>query len=52
MSFGQAISTCFSKYATFRGRAGRSEFWYWVLFTIIVGIILGIVESLFLDFRG
>lgn len=28
-------------------RAGRPEFWYWVLFTVIVGIILGIVESLF-----
>ena len=47
MSFGQAISTCFSKYATFRGRAGRPEFWYWVLFTIIVGVILNIVDSLF-----
>lgn len=47
MSFGQAISTCFSKYVVFRGRASRSEFWYWILFTIIVSIIVNIVDSIF-----
>lgn len=36
MSFGQAISTCFSKYATFTGRATRSEFWYFYLLYIII----------------
>ena len=34
MSFGQAVSSVFSKYATFSGRARRSEFWYWVLFVV------------------
>ena len=38
MSFGEAISSCFGKYATFGGRAPRSEYWYWVLFGIIVGM--------------
>ena len=38
MGFGEAISSCFSKYATGDGRASRSEFWYWLLFNIIVGI--------------
>ncbi|MDQ1287710.1 MAG: hypothetical protein QG622_1275 [Actinomycetota bacterium] len=33
MSFTEAVSTCFSKYATFSGRARRSEFWYFTLFT-------------------
>ncbi|MFN8182982.1 MAG: DUF805 domain-containing protein [Candidatus Nanopelagicales bacterium] len=47
MSFGQAISTCFKKYAVFRGRASRSEFWYWVLFLIIVNIVVSILDSLF-----
>ena len=36
MGFGQAVSTCFSKYATFSGRARRSEYWWFVLFQIIV----------------
>ena len=35
---GSAISACFSKYATFSGRATRSEYWYFVLFNVIVSI--------------
>lgn len=35
MDFGQAIKTCFNKYATFTGRAGRSEFWWFVLFNLL-----------------
>jgi uncharacterized membrane protein YhaH (DUF805 family) len=38
MNFGQAISTCFSKYATFSGRASRPEFWWFFLFQILVSI--------------
>lgn len=41
MDFGTAIKTCFAKYATFEGRARRSEFWFWWLFTFIVSIVLG-----------
>lgn len=47
MSFGQAVSTCFKKYATFKGRASRSEFWYFILFYVIVGTVLNIIDSLF-----
>lgn len=32
MSFGEAIKTCFKKYATTKGRAQRSEYWWWYLF--------------------
>src|SRR5689334_439203 len=32
MGFGGAIKTCFSKYATFSGRARRPEYWWWFLF--------------------
>jgi uncharacterized membrane protein YhaH (DUF805 family) len=41
---GNAISSCFSKYATFTGRAKRSEYWFFYLFYIIiyaVGAIAG-----------
>jgi len=41
MSFGQAITTVFSKYADFTGRAGRAEFWWFALFSWIVGTVLG-----------
>jgi len=44
MSFGQAVSTCFSKYVTFGGRAGRPEYWYWVLFTVVASMVLAIVD--------
>lgn len=38
-SFGGAIKSCFNKYATFEGRANRSEYWYWYLFNLILGFI-------------
>ena len=38
MNFGQAISTCFAKYATFSGRASRPEFWWFFLFQILVSM--------------
>ena len=37
MNFGQAISTCMGKYFTFSGRAKRSEYWWFYLFTILMG---------------
>lgn len=46
VSFSQAISICFSKYATFSGRARRSEYWYFVLFGLLVGIGAGIIEGM------
>lgn len=39
VSFGQAISRAFSNYATFTGRASRSEFWWWQLFVFLVILI-------------
>ena len=36
MGFFEAIKTCLKKYATFSGRASRSEFWYFQLFIIII----------------
>ncbi len=36
MTFGESIQTCFSKYADFTGRASRSEYWWWALFTLLL----------------
>ena len=47
MNFGQAISTCLSNYATFSGRASRSEFWWFFLFQILVSIAASMVSEKF-----
>jgi uncharacterized membrane protein YhaH (DUF805 family) len=33
------------KYAVFSGRARRKEYWYFVLFNIIIGIVLGFIDG-------
>ena len=40
MGFGEAIQSVFSKYATFDGRARRSEYWYFTLFQVLVSVVL------------
>ncbi len=46
MNFGQAISSCLSKYATFTGRASRSEFWWFFLFQCIVLLVAGMISDI------
>lgn len=41
LTFMEAVSTCFSKYVMFSGRARRSEFWYFTLFIFVVNMALG-----------
>jgi uncharacterized membrane protein YhaH (DUF805 family) len=38
MGFADAVETCLKKYVVFQGRAVRSEFWFFVLFSTILGI--------------
>ena len=45
MTFVESISTCFNKYATFEGRATRSEYWWFVLFTWLVSLATGMVNE-------
>jgi uncharacterized membrane protein YhaH (DUF805 family) len=51
MSFTDAVRTCISKFATFDGRATRSEFWWFYLFAALVGFI-GYVPILILTLIG
>lgn len=44
-TFGTSISICFSKYATFAGRAPRAEMWWFELFNILVHIGLVIAAA-------
>ena len=44
-SWGAAIARFFGKYATFRGRASRSEYWWWALTNALIGIALNILAG-------
>lgn len=46
MSFGESVKTCFQKYVTFKGRARRSEYWWFWLLNLIVSIV-----TLVLDYK-
>ncbi|GAB13683.1 DUF805 domain-containing protein [Arthrobacter globiformis] len=43
--FPVAVRRFFKKYATFSGRASRSEYWWWVLVAAVVGIIINIITA-------
>lgn len=45
MTFQESIRVCFSKYADFNGRAGRSEYWWFILFIVIVSLATSMVGS-------
>ena len=37
------VARCFDKYAVFRGRASRPEFWWWNLFQLLANIAIVLV---------
>ncbi len=45
MSFTEAIRTVWSKYTTLSGRAARPEYWWWVLFVVLLNIVTGLVDG-------
>jgi uncharacterized membrane protein YhaH (DUF805 family) len=45
MTFQEAVRTGFRKYAFFEGRASRSEYWWWVLFVVLVAIAASIIDA-------
>jgi uncharacterized membrane protein YhaH (DUF805 family) len=46
VSFIDAIKLGFRNYFTFSGRATRAEAWWWVLFIVLAGIVLAVVDTL------
>ncbi len=44
MGFPEAIKVGFQKYVVFKGRAIRSEYWYWVLFVFIVSVVTSVLD--------
>ena len=50
MQMMTAVRTCFSKYATFSGRARRAEFWWFTLFNFIAQAVLNVIDGIFFGF--
>ena len=50
MDFQTSIKTCFNKFAVFSGRASRSEFWFFVLFGFLGGVITSIIDVMILGY--
>jgi uncharacterized membrane protein YhaH (DUF805 family) len=45
MDFVGAIKAGFKNYAVFTGTATRPEYWYWVLFTFLVNLVVSAIDS-------
>jgi len=53
MGFSEAVRVCLKqKYATFQGRASRSEYWYFILFYTLVLLGLGLLGGLLVGLFG
>ena len=40
------VDTVRNRYVDFKGRSSRREFWYFMLFYLIISLILGIIDSM------
>ena len=47
-TFVEAIKVCLTKYVDGKGRASRSEYWYFWLFSLIVNVLTGGIAGIFL----
>ena len=45
MNSFEAVTSGFRNYVNFSGRAIRSEFWYWTLFSVVVSVVLGLIDQ-------
>jgi uncharacterized membrane protein YhaH (DUF805 family) len=43
MNLGESIEICMTKYSDFTGRAGRSEFWWFFVFNLLISSAVDIV---------
>lgn len=41
----QYFLRCFKKYAVFKGRAQRSEYWYFILFTFLITFVINSITT-------
>jgi uncharacterized membrane protein YhaH (DUF805 family) len=46
MNLQEAVQSVLSQYANFNGRARRSEYWFWVLATVIASIVALVIDMI------
>ena len=44
MNMSEAVRSVLTQYATFSGRAGRPEFWWWVLASLLASIVVNLID--------
>lgn len=44
MGFGEAVKSFWSKYATFKGRSRRSEYWFIQLFLVLTNLAVAAID--------
>jgi uncharacterized membrane protein YhaH (DUF805 family) len=52
MGFSEAVSSVLRNYATFSGRAPRSEYWYWALFILIISVVAMAIDAMLFSESG
>jgi uncharacterized membrane protein YhaH (DUF805 family) len=45
VNFVEAVKTCLSKYADFKGRASRPEFWWFMLFCMLASVVIAVISQ-------
>jgi uncharacterized membrane protein YhaH (DUF805 family) len=48
-SFGDSVTLCFRRYTQFTGRSPRAEYWYFVLFLVLVYLAAVILDAALFD---
>lgn len=49
MTFSQAASSGLRNYVNFEGRAQRSAYWYWMLFSLFVYLVAGLLDRVLFE---
>lgn len=52
MSYVQAVVSVFSNYVNFKGRALRSEYWYFILFYMLGNLASSLLDQRMFEFQG
>ena len=47
VTFAGAVKSAFVNFAQFRGVSTRAQYWYFVLFTVLMALVLGTIDSIF-----
>jgi len=46
MTFPQAIEAGFKNYVNFSSRASRSEYWFWILFSVVGQAVFAVADAM------